>query len=390
MNPAWKTCKLGNVCTTICSGGTPSALKSEYYEGGTIPWLNTSEIDFGPISSTQRYITESGLAHSAAKWIPKHTVIVAMYGATAGRVAYTECPITTNQACCNLVVDPSVAHYKYVYYSLVKQYNYVKSLANGGAQQNLNAEKIKNLPLVLPPLADQERIAGVLGAYDELIAVNERRMALLEEAAHRLWRDRFVTHADPAWPSRPLRDFCTSIQSGGTPSRGEVAFWTGGTIDWFKTKELQDSWLLSSEEKITKRGVQHSSARLYPAGTILMAIYASPTLGRLGILSHEATCNQAALGFIVDKTKTSRWWLFHTLLEERERFNQVARGAGQQNISSEIVKDWAVRTPPTSVMHEFERIVDPYWRALLVLSRENASLRAGRDGLLPRLLRGEA
>ena len=86
------------------SGGTPNSRIESYYNG-TIPWLNTKEIDFNRIYSTEKTITDDGLANSSAKWVPKHAVIVAMYGATAAKVAYTEIDLTTNQACCNLVID---------------------------------------------------------------------------------------------------------------------------------------------------------------------------------------------------------------------------------------------------------------------------------------------
>ena len=392
----WKTCKLGEVCTTVCSGGTPSAFKSEYYEGGTIPWLNTSEISFGSISSTQRYITESGFAHSAAKWIPKHTVIVAMYGATAGKVAYTECPITTNQACCNLVVDISIAHYKYVYYSLVKQYNYVKSLANGGAQQNLNAEKIKNLPLSLPPLAEQERIAGVLGAYDDLIAVNERRMALLEEAAHRLWRDRFVTHADPAWPLRPLGEVTegehtnlawrkcplgelVSITMGQSPEscyynveQVGLPFHQGvGTFGaWFPQEEVYTS----------------KYSREAHAGDILFSVRAP--VGRINLADKHCAIGRGLAA--IRSTSGRQAFLFQLLREAFVREDMIGNGAIFASVSKDDLLRLEVLVPPEHVEADLDKQLTPYFEAIGVLSRENALLREGRDGLLPRLLREEA
>ena len=89
--------KIEDICTRICSGGTPKSGKAEYYENGTIPWLNTKEINFNRIQATETFITEEGLNNSSAKWIKPHAVIVAMYGATAGRVAVAETPLTTNQ-----------------------------------------------------------------------------------------------------------------------------------------------------------------------------------------------------------------------------------------------------------------------------------------------------
>ena len=106
---------LGEICTRICSGGTPKSNISEYYNNGSIPWLNTKEVSFNRIRSTEKYITEEGLSNSSAKWISKNSVIVAMYGATAGKSAIAKIPLTTNQACCNLEVNPKVADYRYVY-----------------------------------------------------------------------------------------------------------------------------------------------------------------------------------------------------------------------------------------------------------------------------------
>ena len=90
---SWPKVKLGTICSRVTSGGTPSTKRPEYY-GGTIPWLRTQEVDFKPIYSTELFITEDGLNNSSAKWIPENTVIVAMYGATAGRSAITKIALT--------------------------------------------------------------------------------------------------------------------------------------------------------------------------------------------------------------------------------------------------------------------------------------------------------
>lgn len=385
----WKTYKLGDVADVV-GGGTPKTSKAIYWDGD-VPWITPKDLSkFSGrwITRGERNISALGLANSGAVLLPKGTVLVSSR-APVGYVALAGCELCTNQGFKSLVPHEGYCP-AFLYYLLKYNTASLKCVAKGSTFPELSALVISEIEFAFPPLEEQERIAGVLGAYDDLIAVNERRMTLLEEAAHRLYRDRFVTHADPTWERKPLSDVCTTIQSGGTPSRSEGRFWESGTIDWFKTKELEDNWLLASEERITEAGLRQSSTRLYPAGTILMAIYASPTLGRLGVLDHEATCNQAALGFVVDETLASRWWLFHTLRSERDKFNQVARGAGQQNISGDIVQGWEVPMPPPAVMRDFEEKVGVYWEAARMLSRENALLRAGRDKLVPRLLREEA
>ena len=160
----WMTIK--DVCNNICSGGTPNSKNKAYYNG-TIPWLRTQEVDFAPIYNTEICISDEGLNNSSAKWIPKNSVIVAMYGATVGKVAYTEIPLTTNQACCNLEVNENIAIFKYVYYWLANNYEYIKSLGQG-SQTNINVQIVKNLKIPVPSIREQEQVVSILDCFDKL------------------------------------------------------------------------------------------------------------------------------------------------------------------------------------------------------------------------------
>lgn len=161
----WKT--LGEVSKKISSGGTPKTTVSEYYNG-EIPWLRTQEVGYGEIWDTSIKITEEAIKNSSAKWIPKDCVIIAMYGATVGRVGINKIPLTTNQACANIEVNEEIANYKYIYYYLLNQYEYIKSLG-AGSQTNINAQIVKSLKIPLPPLEEQERIANILDKFDTLV-----------------------------------------------------------------------------------------------------------------------------------------------------------------------------------------------------------------------------
>ena len=183
----WKEYKIGDICSKVCSGGTPSSKHSEYYDGD-IPWLNTKEINFNRIYNTEKTITEEGLDNSSAKWIAENSVIVAMYGATAGKTAITKIPLTTNQACCNLTINHTLADYRFVYYFLCSKFIELASLANGGAQQNLNAQIIKDFEIKLPSLKEQRRIANVLSSLDDKIEVNGRINDNLEQQAQALFK----------------------------------------------------------------------------------------------------------------------------------------------------------------------------------------------------------
>lgn len=160
----WKT--VGQVCRRISSGGTPPSSRPDFY-GGDIPWLRTQEVNWGDIHDTGVKITEDGLTHSSAQWIPSNCVIVAMYGATAAKVAVNKIALTTNQACCNLEVDPNVAHYRYVFHWLRKEYSSLRSLGRG-SQSNINASIIKQYKIPIPSLVEQERIVTILDRFDTL------------------------------------------------------------------------------------------------------------------------------------------------------------------------------------------------------------------------------
>lgn len=159
--------KIKDVCNNISSGGTPSSNVNSYY-GGDIPWLRTQEVDFGEINKTEISITEEGLKNSSAKWIPQNCVIVAMYGATVGRVGYNTIPLTTNQACCNLEINNRLAYYKYVYYCLYNKYEDIKAMGQG-SQTNINAQIVKDISIQLPPLEKQKEIVEKLDQFDKMV-----------------------------------------------------------------------------------------------------------------------------------------------------------------------------------------------------------------------------
>lgn len=186
---------LGDVSLRVSSGATPTAGRPEYYEGGDIPWLRTQEVRFTDIWDTEMRITDRALKETAAKWIPANCVIVAISGATAARSAVNRVPMTTNQHCCNLEIDPSQANFRYVFYWVRNQYENLKSLGQG-ARSDLNASLIKGFPIALPSLEEQDRIVEVLDKFDAL--VNDLSIGLPAELAARrkqyeYYRDKLLT-----------------------------------------------------------------------------------------------------------------------------------------------------------------------------------------------------
>jgi type I restriction enzyme S subunit len=155
-----------------------------------------------------------------------------------------------------------------------------------------------------------------------------------------------------------------------------------------KAGELNDKFLLDSNERISQTALSEGKARVFPAGTIFIALYGA-TIGKLAIASHECSSNQAALGMVPNGTTMGRWQLFHALFRLRDWFFSIGQGAAQQNISKEKVATAPVVVPPKEISQLFDRLVSPFWEMRGNLERQQQKLAAARDLLLPRLISGQ-
>ena len=157
----WTAAKIKDVAQTY-SGGTPTSTNSEYYDGGNIPWINSGELNNSIITSTTNYITEEGLKNSSAKLYPQDTILVALYGATAGKVSLLSFEACSNQAVCG-VIPPNKIMTTYIRYYLFSLYEHFITLSSGSARDNISQETIKNTILPIP----QEKI---LKEYSDAVA----------------------------------------------------------------------------------------------------------------------------------------------------------------------------------------------------------------------------
>ena len=139
------------------SGATPSRLRKDYY-GGNIPWLKTGDLNDGIITNIPEFITEKALKETSVKLNPTNSILIAMYGATIGKIGILSFPATTNQACC-ACLDYKIDKMYIFYFLLSNRINFV-SMGGGGAQPNISKEKIVNTTFPLPPLAEQKRIVS--------------------------------------------------------------------------------------------------------------------------------------------------------------------------------------------------------------------------------------
>ena len=191
ISPEWPMVELGKVLKTS-SGGTPLKGNTEFYENGTIPWLKSGEVGQGLITTVEERITESGLRNSSSKIFPVKTVLVAMYGATAGKVGILGIEAATNQAVCGIFPDASIDSH-FLFYVLKTRTDELIGLSTGGAQPNISQAIIRSLLIPLPPLETQQAIVAEIEAEQALVAANweliERFEKKIQAAIARVWGD---------------------------------------------------------------------------------------------------------------------------------------------------------------------------------------------------------
>ena len=175
---SWEWVTLGAIGTWQ-AGGTPNRGIKEYY-GGDIPWLKTGDLNDGYITNIPECITKLGLEKSSAKLNPKDSVLIAMYGATIGKVGILTFPATTNQACCACIEYPAVDKL-YLYYFLLSHREIFISRGGGGAQPNISKEIILATQFPLPPHAEQQRIVAEVEKWFTLIVTLEENKEDLKD-----------------------------------------------------------------------------------------------------------------------------------------------------------------------------------------------------------------
>ncbi|WP_207632505.1 restriction endonuclease subunit S [Foetidibacter luteolus] len=401
---SWKEYKLGELCKKVTSGGTPLRSRKEYYENGKIPWLKTKEVANGRIYTTENYISEIGLANSSAKLIPQNSIIIAMYGdgETAGRVAINKIPLSTNQACCNLIINEGIADYEYIYYYLLNSYDYLVNLKLGSGQQNLSATIIKNVSVQLPTLDYQKKLVSILSSLDDKIELNRQTNQTLEAIAQALFKEWFVDFNFPGatgemeeselgeipkgWRVGKLGDVLT-VKGGTTPSTKVADYWDGEYY-WATPKDLstlQFPVLLNTERKLTEKGINQISSGVLPEGTLLLSSRAP--IGYLAITDIPVSINQ---GFIaINGGKLSNIFLLYWLRQNMDKVVGRANGSTFLEISKTVFKEIEIMFPNKELVATFDKNVLPLFELIKNNEKQNQTIIQLRDSLLPKLMKGE-
>ena len=391
----WKEVKLGDVILHSCSGGTPKSNVSEYYDG-EIPWLNTKEIDFNRIYQTERNITQKGLDNSSAKWIDEKCVIIAMYGATAGKIAINMIPLTTNQACCNLKVDDRLADFRYIYYFLKKDFKFLASLANGGAQQNLNSQIIKDYVIKLPSLSIQKEISDLLWTIDAKIETNNKLNKKLEEMAQAIFKSWFVDF-EP-FKDKPFHETELGMIPEGwnVCCLGDITKQTKekvGSNRFLKVlSPINTGELTLSEDYFTKQVYSKDISKYILVRKNNFAYNpARVNIGSLGRNEYDfdGCVSPVYVVFEVIKEYENFFDLFRRQKTFINSVISLAIGGVRQSLSYNDFSYIKLVVPPKNVIEKFNDIYAELDKFIKTKKIENDRLASLRDTLLPRLMSGE-
>lgn len=287
-----------------------------------------------------------------------------------------------------LDVDKSILCNEYLkhYYNVIKW-----ASSEGSTISRLYNGIIESTYIAYPKdLKEQSRIAEALSDIDELISSLEKliakKKAIKQGTMQQLLTGKTsLSNKSANWREERLGDI-VHTSSGGTPSR-EVEEYYKGTIPWITTSELNDCHLYDSIEHITDEAVRNSSAKKFPRGTVLMAMYGA-TIGKLGILETESTTNQACCAMLCTP-EVNNLYLFYYLLFNREEIVSLGSGAGQPNISQTIVKNLIIKIPDYDEQMTIGKLLSDMDMEIKELEARAWKQRQLKQGMMQQLLTGK-
>lgn len=414
----WPEYSLEELCSRITSGGTPSRAYPEFFRDGTWPWVKTQELQDRWLDDTEEHITDEAVANSSAKVLPANTVLLAMYGATVGQLGMLRRPMTCNQACCAFIANPSRADARFLYYLLLSNRSMLKRLATGAAQQNLSSTRIKELRFPIPPIDEQRRIAGLLGALDDKIELNRRLSETFEAMARALFKSWFVdfdpvrAKAEERATELPkeiaelLPDVFDDSELGEVPSGWRVGRF-GDVVELLRDQENPQATpdatyqhysipaFDESRSPTSERGASIKSHKSrVPTGAVLLSKL-NPEIERVWLvdvrLTDRAVCSTEFL-VLHGRSEFTRAFIYCLARSRpfRRQIESLVTGTSKshQRAQASAILEIPVIIPPARLVGQFVDVAEALIVRSLQCRRESRTLVALRDALLPRLISG--
>lgn len=267
----WAISKIGEL-TEIKTGGTPSTKCEKYWKDGDIPWMASGDVNKKIINEVDGRITKSGMENSAAKLLPKDTVMIALngQGKTKGTVAYLNIELTCNQSLAGFLPSYNVFNSKYLYYNLQSRYFEIRGLAGDGARNGLNLGLLREILIPIPSIKEQEKIASILSTVDEqidnvdaLIEKNKElkkglmQTLLTKGIGHTKFKKTEIGEIPEEWDVKKLECVFEILDSMRKPIKasdrdkieGNIPYYgASGVIDWINDYIFDEELILLGED----------------------------------------------------------------------------------------------------------------------------------------------
>ncbi len=385
---SWATVPVSDVCASIVDCVNKTAPAVEYET--PYKMLRTTNVRNGWVSlASVKHVTEETYEKWTRRQVPRRGDIILTREAPLGEVGMlrTDDRVFLGQRLVAYRVDPHIAVPEFILYAMQGPFvqNQIRSLGSGSTVEHMRVPDCGVFQVPLPPLPIQRRIAAILSAYDDLIEVNTRRIAILEETARRVYEEWFVRQADTGWPSVSF-DEIAQVLSGGTPKKSEPTFWDGG-IPFFTPKDAPSSaYVLETTDSVTEAGLSKCAGKLYPRDTTF--ITARGTVGRVHLASRPMAMNQSCYA-LAGQEGVPPLFLYQATLASVRELRARAHGAVFDTVTKETFSLLSVAMPPKDLMARYEAEARPIMDLALNLQRQVRNLRAQRALLLPRLVSGK-
>lgn len=386
------------------AGRTPSRSNPAFWtlETTQVPWVAISDMqEYGVITKTKESASQAAVkAVFRGQIVPAGTLLMS-FKLTIGRVATLGIPACHNEAIIAIYPNEGVDQRYLGYY--LSQVDYADHQDRQVMGNTLNQAKIDRIPVLLPPLYEQRAIAQALDRCRNGLDAERAAEVLANQIKCEAMNYLFMQGLDNereinggvdliqrGWTTTSLGAH-HSVVSGGTPSRSRLDFWLNGTVPWVKTTEVDYCVIDETEEHINQQGLEHSSAKLLPPGTLLLAMYGQGvTRGKVAILGIEAACNQACAAITPRDDAVLPRYLYHFLSWRYEAIRSLAHGGQQQNLNLEIVRNLPIAYPSTSEeQQEIVDILDALDRKINLHKQKRAVLEELFKSLLHKLMTGE-
>ncbi len=351
MKEGWEYKKLGEVCE-ITMGQSPDS-KSYNKDGNGLPFFQGCA-DFGTLNpNISTYCSEP-------KKIAEPLDVLMSVRAPVGtlNIANTKCCIGRGLASFREIKNKS--SYKFLYYLLKSSERYFQDNSTGATFKAIGKDLIVNYKIKIPSLNKQIEISSELDLLSGVIEKQKAQLEELDKLAQSIFYDMFgdPVNNEKGWEMKKLYEI-SNVGTGSTPSRNNGKYYEGGAIPWVKTTEVQNCEIFETEEKISELAIKETNCKVYPIGTLLLAMYGQgKTRGQLAKLRIEAATNQACAAIVLNNDFSIPDYVYEYLHLQYENIRDMARGGNQLNLNLNIVKAIPIFLPPLSLQQEFAAKVE--------------------------------